>query len=67
MSAEQLPVVECHLPWCQRSSRAGSEPEARHSQVTSMRLFEASAELVTTAVTRVCDGLRGYEIDIRDV
>lgn len=67
MSAEQVPVVDYHLLWCQRSPRAGNEPEARHSQITSVRLFEATAGLVTTTVTEVCGGQRGSEVDRRGV
>lgn len=67
MSAEKFPVVDCHLLWFQRSPRAGSKPEARHSQVISVRLFEAPADLVTRAVTGVCGRLRGSEVNISGV
>lgn len=67
MSAEQFSVVNCHLLWFQKSPRAGSKPEARHSQVTSVRLFEAPADLVTRVVIGVCGRLRGSEVDISGV
>lgn len=65
MNTEQFPVVDLHLLWFQRIPRAGSQPEARHSQATCVRGFEASAELATTAVTGVCGRLRESEVGIR--